>query len=289
MSRTTPAPGQLHISGATRQQKLYDGAIELLHIAEPPEGYYLATSFGKDSIVAHRLCDEAGVKYDAHHNITGIDPPELVYFGRKYYPNVDRHAYTMSMWRLIEKKKALPMRTQRFCCTVLKEDGGIGRTCVMGIRAEESNRRANTWEPLATRGYVANELRIFDNDDVQASMQRCNTRGKLVVNPLFYWTWADLWDFICDRKMPYCSLYNEGFDRLGCIGCPMAGENGRKMEFSRWPKFRGAYSRATQRVINAGGFSKLTALGMSAEEIVERWISDNAQEKSVYGQLEMEL
>lgn len=279
--RTTPAPNQIHISGSTRQQKLYDQAIHLLRLAEPPEGYYLATSFGKDSIVAHRLCDEAGVKYDAHHNHTGIDPPELVYFGRKCYPDVKRETYPLSMWRLIEREGIPPMRHIRYCCNVLKEDGGIGRTCVMGIRAEESGRRRKSWAPFSTRD---RGLRLFDNDDITTALQNCNVRGKLTVSPLYDWTWADLWDLIRDRKLPCCELYKQGFDRLGCIGCPEAPEHQRRMQFARWPKYYDAYLRTFQRLIDAG---RMKNLG-TAEAIMEWWLSDRTQEKSVEGQMEME-
>ena len=79
----TDHPQQIHMDGSTRQQKLYDNAIDLLRMTCPPEGFYLATSFGKDSIVAHRLLDEAGEKYDAHKNHTSVDPPRHVDFGRK--------------------------------------------------------------------------------------------------------------------------------------------------------------------------------------------------------------
>lgn len=283
----TPAPEQLHISGATRQQKLYDSAIELLRLAEPPEGYYLATSFGKDSIVVHRLCDEAGVRYDAHHNLTGIDPPELVRFGLKHYPDVHRQMYPASMWQLIVTNGMLPMRQRRYCCAVLKEDGGLGRRCVMGIRAEESDRRKRSWAPVATRsGTPGGELRIFDNDDVTSAIQTCSIRGKMVINPLYHWTWDDLWSLIRDRKLPYCCLYDEGFDRLGCIGCPMAKEVGRRRDFARWPKYHGMYVRAVQRAIDRGKFAKLAHLG--AAGIVERWVSDEVQDKPMEGQIQME-
>ena len=288
MAKARPDVDQMAICGATYQQQLYDYSIEILRIAEPPEGYYLATSFGKDSIVAHRLCDEAGVKYDAHTNVTGIDPPELIYYGREHYPEVVREPYKMSMWRLIEKKKALPMRISRFCCEVLKEDGGRGRTCVMGIRAEESARRKKTWAPLATRNRDKDKVRMFDPDDIRESVQSCTVRGKLTVSPLYYWPDIVLWDFIRDRKMPYCKLYDEGFHRLGCVGCPMGKEKGRKKDFERWPKFKGAYARAVERAVEAGGFSKLVALGLSAAEILERWISEEVQEAAeLEGQGEM--
>ncbi len=43
-----------------------------------------------------------------------------------------------------------------------------------------------------------------------------------------------MWDFIRDRRLEYCCLYDEGFTRLGCVGCPMARKK-RAQEFARWP------------------------------------------------------
>lgn len=281
---------QLTIGGGTRQQKLYDYSIHVLKIAEPPEGYYVCTSFGKDSIAVQRLCDEAGVKYDAHHNVTGIDPPELVYFGRKYYPDVKREPYSINMWRLIQKKGVLPMRNKRYCCDVLKEDGGHGRRCVMGIRAAESSRRKNSWAPMAETGLSKKEresgkgLRLFEPDDIQQSSQQCVGRSKITVSPMYFWEDDDLWDFIRDRKLPYCSLYDEGFKRLGCIGCPIAGEEMRRHEFERWPGFYRLYMRAIQKLMAAG---KYTGIG-SAEAVMEWWLSDVTQEKPMEGQLSLD-
>ena len=65
-------------------------SIALLKEHEPPEGYYLAFSGGKDSIVCYNLCKKAGVKFDAHY-MRAMEPPELVYFIREHYPDVIRH------------------------------------------------------------------------------------------------------------------------------------------------------------------------------------------------------
>ena len=65
-------------------QNKVDVAIERLRLFEPKEGYYLAFSGGKDSQVIYHLAKESGVRFEANYNITGIDPPELVYFIRKY-------------------------------------------------------------------------------------------------------------------------------------------------------------------------------------------------------------
>ena len=52
-------------------------SIQRLKDFEPKEGYYVAFSGGKDSVVLLDIVKRSGVKFDAHYNITGIDPPEL--------------------------------------------------------------------------------------------------------------------------------------------------------------------------------------------------------------------
>ena len=60
-------------------------AIERLRKFEPealemhPDGYYLAYSGGKDSDVILDLAERAGVRFGAHHNLTTVDPPEVIY------------------------------------------------------------------------------------------------------------------------------------------------------------------------------------------------------------------
>lgn len=60
-----------------------NASIQRMKAFQPPEGYLLAFSGGKDSVVLKALADMAGVKYRAHYTVTGIDPPELVYFVQK--------------------------------------------------------------------------------------------------------------------------------------------------------------------------------------------------------------
>ena len=128
-----------------------DLAIETLQFFEPKDGsgYYLAFSGGKDSVCIKALADMAGVKYEAHYNVTSVDPPELVRFIKKHHPDVIfdhpiRDGKPVTMWRLIRENKMPPTRIARYCCRELKEANGKGRVTVTGVRwAESGNRKAN--------------------------------------------------------------------------------------------------------------------------------------------------
>ena len=52
-------------------------AIKRIQQFEPEEGYYVAFSGGKDSIVIRDLVKKAEVKHDIHYNLTTVDPPRI--------------------------------------------------------------------------------------------------------------------------------------------------------------------------------------------------------------------
>ena len=99
-------------------------------------------SFGKDSQACHLLAKLAGVKVEWHYSRTSVDPPELIRFGKRYYPDVimesqhyddgkPEHYYPdgrpkpITMWSLIEDHTLPPTRKVRYCCAKLKEPGGV--------------------------------------------------------------------------------------------------------------------------------------------------------------------
>lgn len=240
---------QLNIFGKDKVQV----AIERIKMFEPPEGYYVAFSGGKDSQCIYHLCKESGVKFDAHYNITGIDPPELVYFIRENYPDVIRHQHEKSMFQLMEEK-GLPTRLVRFCCAELKERGGQNRFVITGVRWAESAKRKNNrtlveFDAYGSQSKKAKEQReIFlnsDNDEKRNMIENCITKSKHVLNPIIDWTDTDVWNYIRSRNLKYCKLYDEGYTRLGCIGCPMSSS--KREDLKRYPKFAENYKRAIAR------------------------------------------
>ena len=212
----------------------------------------------------------AGCKYDATYRVTSVDPPELVRFIKEEHPDVKmevpRYANgkPITMWNLIPEKMYPPTRVARYCCQYLKESGGDGRMTVTGVRwAESVNRKKNQglvtvygknppkamdnehFEKTKRGGVVL----VNDNEESRRLVEQCYKRHKTTVNPIIDCGDHDVWDFIKANKIPYCSLYREGFHRLGCIGCPLATRKMRELEFRRWPKFKDAYLRAFDKML----------------------------------------
>ena len=265
-------------------------AIQRLKSFEPEDGYYVAFGGGKDSIVVLDLVKRSGVKYDAHYTITSVDPPELIRYIRKHHPDVamdfprDKNGKVVTMWNLIPKHTIPPTRQARYCCAEIKEVNGKGRVTVTGVRWDESVRRkklhgvanVNTSskkiieDALATNpsaklndrgGLIMND----DNDESRRIVENCYRTRKVMVNPIVDWTDEEVWEYIHHQNLPYCELYDQGYTRIGCIGCPLAGAEKMKRDFERYPKYRDNYIRAFDRMIKAHPNEIKVATGQPAE------------------------
>ena len=93
----------------------------------------------------------------------------------------------------------------------------------------------------------------LDNRDNARIVEMCYRTHTTLVNPIIDWDDAEVWEFIKEYNVPYCSLYDEGFKRLGCIGCPMGSVQQREHEFERWPKYKNLYLMAFQQMIDKWG------------------------------------
>lgn len=239
---------QLNIYGMTKLEV----SIERIKQIEPRGGsWYLAFSGGKDSCVIKALADMADVKYDAHYRITSVDPPELVRFIKDHHPDValdfprDEEGNVITMWNLIPRNTMPPTRIVRYCCKYLKEDGGDGRDKITGVRWAESSRRRRRWGGIQVQDEDKTNL---DPDNMDEDMVRyCMQSKGFVLNPIIDWDDDEVWEFIKRFNVPYCELYDKGYKRLGCIGCPMNTK--KEEELNRYPKFKQAYVRAFDRMI----------------------------------------
>lgn len=214
----------------------------------------ITDSGGKDSSVCKELALRAGIPFEIQHNHTTADAPETVRFVRQEAKRFEdlRIKYTInmptykgkrtSMWSLIPQKLMPPTRIVRYCCAVLKETGGSGRFIATGVRWAESISRKNS-RGIYEKNSNKNQRIILnnDNDDRRLLFENCRLKGKRTVNPIIDWSDDDVWGFLGDAKIPVNSLYSEGWCRIGCVGCPMAGKATRELEFTRWPKYKNLY------------------------------------------------
>ena len=263
-------------------------AIERFRTFEPPEGYYLAFSGGKDSQCIYHLAIDAGVKFDAHYHITGIDPPKLFRFIKRQYPDVSMDMYKESMWRLIYRLGP-PMRQKRYCCAELKEGGGEGRICVTGVRwAESVNRRKRRPFEIVTKKKEDRKL-FNDNDEDRKLFENCMQKGKRVINPIIDWEDSDVWEYLNSKNLPHCELYDEGEKRLGCIGCPMGDVKGMTEDFEKYPEFKKLYVKAFEKHL---GYRKLRGLKIrdnwqTGEDVFNWWVFGTEEEHQMVGQVDI--
>jgi len=229
-----------------------------------PDGYYVCFSGGKDSIVMAKLFEMAGVKYTLNYSNVTIDPPELVQFLKKNYPQTVWHSQGKPLpLAMVDGANGPPTRVQRWCCERYKEQGGSGAFKSIGVRAEESSRRKGMWQSV--------------------TMHR--TDHTPMLSPILYWTEVDIWQFIRKNNMPYCSLYDEGFKRLGCVGCPMPGPTGMARDFARWPKYEILWRRGFQKwwdkykgVPRRDGHARSIEMFPTVNDAWQWWISGKAYE-----------
>lgn len=243
-------------------------AIQYLKAFEPKsEPYYLCYSGGKDSDVIRILASLAGVKHDIVNNHTTVDAPETVRYIRSI-PGVQIEMPKETMWQLIVRKGLPPTRLMRYCCTELKERGGVGRVKITGVRKDESVARAANSELVKIIGKpktvqrTASEMGVDytinpkggivlndDNDESRRFVERCYRTTSTMVNPIVDWTESDVWEFLHHYGCEGNPLYQCGFSRVGCIGCPLGGYKHMKKEFALYPKYKENYIRAFDRML----------------------------------------
>ena len=223
----------------------------------------VAYSGGKDSDTILKLAQIAKIQFEVLHNHTSADAPETVYNVRNKFRelelssikcDIDYHVQPdgkrVTMWNLIPRKLMPPTRLMRYCCSELKEGGAKGRFIITGVRwAESAARKKNrgSLEVIARRKERSLIL-SNDNDEDRRLFESCQMAGKRVVNPIIDWTTEDVLDFCKAEKVNLCPLYAEGWHRVGCVGCPIAGKK-RYIEFSRYPTYKKAYIAAFDRMI----------------------------------------
>ena len=239
----------------------------------------LAFSGGKDSVVIYYLAVLSGIPFTPIYSRTSVDPPELIHFIEdEFNPWVKAHGYPevvmqpykkfnsnqlngeyegkeITMWSLIETKKVPPTRGSRYCCEGLKErTGEAGDTVFVGVRWEESKKRS--------------KLSMFSF-----------YKGKKICRPIIEWSDNDVWEFIHMYNLPYCKLYDQGFCRIGCIGCPLSKNQEKELEM--YPKYKENYIRAFDKMLKYGRTHGKEYKWKTGAEVMTWWLNKGKEDRKV--------
>ena len=285
--------------------------MSLSHYQKP---LLLTYSGGKDSDVCLELAKRAGIPIEVCHSLTTADAPQTIQHVRKKFAILEAEGVRCniiyptyqgartSMWRLIEQKLMPPTRLVRYCCEILKETAGNHRAIITGVRWDESTQRSNRGE-FETIGntkkdrisimpqkdheqiYLSDTFYLNNDNDLRRSwMESCVKQRETTCNPIIDWTNHILWDYIHTEHIDINPLYQCGFSRVGCIGCPMAG-NRRWFEFQQFPKYERMYKHAFARMLERRKKRPNDkTLWKTANDVWSWWMND----KNLDGQVKLD-
>ena len=263
--------------------------MSLHHYGKPLVCTY---SGGKDSDVMLELFRRSGIPFEVHNSHTTADAPQTVKHIRETFRRLELEGIPReiempiyrgertSMWKLIPQKLMPPTRLARYCCSVLKETGGANRFISTGIRWSESTSRKGRreFEKFGARKSDSERfseiMLINDNDSRRRVTELCMQKRKMVVNPIIDWTDTDVWDYIRSEHIQTCDLYGCGYERVGCIGCPIAGKK-RYREFADFPAYKKLYLHAFDRMLKDRTRRGKESTWSNAEEVFAWWMEDD--------------
>ena len=271
--------------------------------AEMSEEYYqkpliISYSGGKDSDVLLDIAIKTGAPIEVVNSHTTADAPETVYHIRDVFSRLTemgikaveyRPTYKgqpVSMWSLIPQKHYPPTRIARYCCAVLKESSSPHRIAAVGVREDESVSRRGRGE-FVTRGKTKKDALNFSLDHAKEVYKEAHEYGEafdctlitrmkkndgIVVNPIYDFTELDIWKYAAINHIKLCDLYELGYERVGCIGCPFASPAKRKKEFEDYPAYKKMYIQAFERMLKDMEQKGLPHTWRNGQQVFDFWM-----------------
>ena len=206
------------------------------------------------------------------HNLTTADPPDNVYYIRRVFARLREEGIDAkinvprrSLWRIMRETLVIPSRMIRVCCGELKERKMPDAPYIVtGVRwAESAGRRAKSGIAMVHAEHPSTSARYTGGEQVAAAagllttddassrrlFEQCRMRGVRVLNPIIDWGDDDVWSYLASRHIEGNPLYKEGWTRIGCVGCPLAGRRARELAFAQYPGLYKAWRDAIAYVI----------------------------------------
>ena len=262
---------------------------EILRLASDMSDHYyhkpivICYSGGKDSDVILRLAMECLNKdqFEVLHSITTVDSPITNRYVNEIYAElkekgikceksipVGRDGKHTNMWKLIVEKGVPPTRFARYCCQTLKEVSTPNRLAVLGVRSDESTKRKGR-DTLGIRAKTYKETLFFSLDHVEevhrealepetepnGTVWDCTLIKEMrenkgtTVNPIYEWSDSDVWSYLNSGGYKHNPMYDIGYHRVGCVGCPLATYRQKLRQFNDFPTYKQLYITAFDNML----------------------------------------
>jgi phosphoadenosine phosphosulfate reductase len=134
---------------------------------------------------------------------------------------IDTSAHFSEIYHFIEKMQKL----WRFNLVIEKNEEALGSIKV-------AKDKTKCCYQLKTQVLI-NSINKYEIDCLFTGLRREEERencpedylsrsGKYIrVNPIVYFSDKDIWDYIKEYNLPYCSLYDKGYRNIDCIQCTL--------------------------------------------------------------------
>lgn len=268
-------------------------------------------SGGKDSDVLLDLALKSGIKFEVSHSITTVDAPQTNKHVNEVFKRLREkgvNAYKkmpsykgkpINMFSLIAEKGIPPTRLVRYCCSVFKENTEKNKVVALGVRAAESKKRQNRDTFSTSVGKFANSKHfslshvqeVFeeakDQDEVWdcAIVSTARKQKTILVNVIYDWSDAEIWEYIRDNEIEYNELYDMGYKRVGCILCPLASKREKQRDILTFPAYKERYIKAFEKMLEVrkerGKDDGNGGVWKDAKSVFKWWIED----KTIEGQM----
>lgn len=297
----------------TLEDKIKEAERTLKVAAEMSLYYYnlpliVCYSGGKDSDVLLDIAKNClkPSDFEVLNSHTTVDAPETVYHIRDVFKECeaqgikatvklprDKDGNLISMWSLIEKKLMPPTRAVRFCCRDLKETTTPNRMVALGVRESESagRQRRDSFgirprrkgeEEYRTTAHTFAMFRLDQyggEDAYQCEMiKACKEHKDTICNPIYRFNDREVWQYIKDHNLKVNPLYDRGYLRVGCVGCPLGGAKHMRREFADFPKYKDNYIRAFDRAIKRRRQKGMKCYFNNGKEVMRWWLGENPKQ-----------
>lgn len=264
-------------------------------------------SGGKDSDVLLRIALKSGCNFQVQHSFTSIDAPETIKHIQNVFAQLGERGIScriiypifrgkrINMWTLIPTQGIPPTNMCRYCCKILKEVGGARFAVATGVRKAESTARqkrefANNFSRKYPSNIDFNDFAALYGEDGNVKSfvihdenfkQSCKVKGKTSFQPLIDWTDEDIFSYIDAEKIKLNPLYSNGFNRVGCIGCPLAGGDLQVKEFKAYPTYAMAFYTAFLKMLVSLDKAEKVHVWKTPTEVFDWWLCQRSRKLRV--------